>query len=422
MDAATVEDLSPIFAEELCRQELTEERYIDIPGEVLEYYRKYRPSPVIRAYALEKALDTPARIYYKYEGNNTSGSHKLNSAVAQVYYNKMQGITDMTTETGAGQWGTALAMACAYYGIDLTVFMVKISAQQKPYRKAVMETYGATVYPSPSDITEVGRAMLAANPEATGSLGTAISEAIEFATKMPNARYSLGSVLNQVLLHQSIIGEEAKIQMDMVEEYPDYVIGCAGGGSNLGGLMSAFMRDKLAGKAKPHFIAIEPAACPSLTRGIYAYDFADVGHVTPLVKMYTLGSGFEPASIHAGGLRFHGMSPIISKLLHDGDLDEARGVYQKDVFDAAKLFAKYETILPAPESAHAIRGAIDVALECKEKNEEKVILFGLTGSGAYDLQAYMSYLSGDMENYAPSDADLEKGFEAVRSLPVNRGK
>ena len=409
----TAEELSHIFSRALSEQELSTERYIDIPGPVLDYYKKYRPSPVIRAFDLEKALDTPAKIYFKYEGNNTSGSHKLNSAVAQVYYNMLEGTKNLTTETGAGQWGTALSMACAYFGIDLTVFMVKISAMQKPYRKGVMETYGATVYASPSDVTEVGRSILAKAPDDMGSLGTAISEAVEMAVSHPGSRYTLGSVLNQVLLHQSIIGEEAKLQMAKIDEYPDYVIGCAGGGSNLGGLISGFMRDRLTGKANPKFIAVEPAACPSMTRGRYVYDFCDVGHVTPLAKMYTLGNGFKPASIHAGGLRYHGMSPIVSKLYHDGFIDEARGVYQKDVFDAAVLFARKEAILPAPESAHAIRAAIDVALECKERGEAKTILFGLTGNGSFDLAAYMSYLGGKMENYAPTDEELQAGFDMI---------
>ena len=410
-------DLYPVFAEELCKQEGTLERYIDIPGPVLDYYKMYRPSPVIRAYSLEKALDTPARIYYKYEGNNTSGSHKLNSAVPQVYYNKVQGITQMTTETGAGQWGTALSMACAYFDMQLTVFMVKVSFMQKPYRKGIMETYGATVYASPSDLTNCGRAVLEADPENTGSLGTAISEAVEMAVSTHNTRYSLGSVLNQVLLHQSIVGLEAKKQMEMVDECPDYVIGCAGGGSNLGGLIAGYMQDRLAGKKSPYFIAVEPAACPSFTRGRFAYDFCDVGHVTPLAKMYTLGNGFIPASIHAGGLRYHGMSPLLCKLYHDGFLDEARAVYQREVFDAAALFAKYEAILPAPESAHAIRTAIDVALECKEKGEAKTILFGLTGNGNFDIGAYIQYSEGTMEDYAPSDEELEKGFATIPKVP-----
>lgn len=414
---ATVDQISGIFARELAGQEVTTKRYIDIPGPVLDYYKKYRPSPVIRAYDLERALDTPAKIYFKYEGNNTSGSHKLNSAVAQAYYNKVEGINHITTETGAGQWGTALSMACAYYGLDLTVFMVKISAMQKPYRKAVMETYGARVHPSPSELTNAGRAVLARYPDDTGSLGTAISEAVELAVTSENCRYCLGSVLNQVLLHQSVIGEEAHLQMQKTGDYPDYVIGCAGGGSNLGGLVSSFMRDKLTGKADPTCIAIEPAACPSMTRGRYAYDFCDVGHVTPLAKMYTLGSSFRPASIHAGGLRYHGMSPIISKLYHDGFL-EARAVFQKEVFDAAVLFARTEAILPAPESAHAIRAAIDVALECKERGEAKTILFGLTGNGSFDLAAYMSYMEGEMVNFAPSDADIEESLAQMPDMSV----
>lgn len=414
MKPAEFEDLTPIFAEELCKQEVTLERYVDIPDEVLEYYKKYRPSPLIRAYNLEKLLDTPARIYYKYEGNNTSGSHKLNSAIAQVYYNKKQGIERITTETGAGQWGTALSMACAYFNMPLRVYMVRISYDQKPYRKEVMKTYGADVFPSPSNTTEIGRSILAKDPENTGSLGTAISEAIEMALNMPNTRYSLGSVLNQVLLHQSIIGIESKMQLEMVDEYPDYVIGCAGGGSNLGGLMSAFMQDKLTGKANPHFIAVEPSACPSFTRGKYAYDYCDVGRITPLAKMYTLGSDFIPASIHAGGLRYHGMSPTLSKLYHDGYIDEARAVGQKDVFDAAVLFAKYEAILPAPESSHAIRAALDVALECKERGEAKTILFGLTGNGNFDLGAYASYNRGEMENYSPSDEEIQKGLSNLK--------
>ncbi|MDL2289530.1 TrpB-like pyridoxal phosphate-dependent enzyme [Clostridia bacterium OttesenSCG-928-F22] len=414
---AKAEDLYPVFAQELCEQEMTEQRYVDIPEEVQRLYHIYRPSPVIRAYNLEKALDTPARIYYKYEGNNTSGSHKLNSAIAQVYYNKIQGITNITTETGAGQWGTALAMATANLGVDLTVYMVKGSYEQKPYRRAVMETYGAKVYASPSATTNVGREILQKDPENRGSLGTAISEAMEVALNTPNSRYSLGSVLNQVLLHQSIIGLEAKKQLEMVDEYPDYVIGCAGGGSNLGGLMSAFMQDKLTGKQSPYFIAVEPEACPSLTRGKYAYDFADVGHITPLIKMYTLGNGFMPAGIHAGGLRFHAMSPIISKLYHDGFIDEARSVFQKDVFAAALLFAQQETILPAPESSHAIRAAIDVALECKESGEAKTILFGLTGSGNYDLAAYQQYLDGAMVDYRPTDEELQKGFDTIPQQP-----
>ena len=366
LEPVTVEELSGIFCEELCKQELNDtDKYIDIPEEVQEYYKTYRPSPLIRAYNLEKALDTPAKIYYKYEGGNTSGSHKLNSAIAQAYYAKEQGLTQLVTETGAGQWGTALSMACAFFGLDLTVYMVKVSAQQKPYRKAVIETYGGRVIPSPSETTEVGKAILAKDPDTTGSLGCAISEACEYTAKTPGCRYVLGSVLNQVLLHQSIIGIEAKTALEMYDEYPDVVVGCAGGGSNLGGIMSAFMEDKLTGKKAPYFKLVEPASCPSLTRGKYAYDFCDTGKTTPLAKMYTLGCEFVPSSIHAGGLRYHGMSPIISKLYHDGYIDEAIAVGQKEVFDAATFFAKHEAILPAPESSHAIRVAIDEALKCK---------------------------------------------------------
>ena len=417
-----VEDLYPVFAEELCRQEFSTQRYIPIPEEILNKYKMYRPSPLCRAYALEKALGTPAHIYYKYEGQNTSGSHKLNSAIPQAYYNKAQGITSLTTETGAGQWGTALAMACAFYDLPLKVFMVKISAQQKPYRKAIMETYGAQVFPSPSMETKCGREVLAADSNCTGSLGTAISEAIETAMTTPNCRYVLGSVLDQVVLHQSIIGLESKLQMEKVDEYPDIIIGCAGGGSNLGGLISAFMQDKLTGKRNPYFIAVEPKACPSMTRGRYAYDYCDTGHVTPLAKMYTLGSGFMPASIHAGGLRYHGMSPIVSKLYHDGALDEARAVFQKDVFDAAVLFAKTEAILPAPESAHAIRVAMEEAIKCKESGEAKTILFGLTGNGSFDLTAYQSYHEHKMENYEPTDEELEKGFASLPKIPGIQGE
>ncbi len=413
-----LDDLRPIFCDELAKQELDEtNRYIDIPEEVQEFYKVFRPAPLVRAYNLEKALDTPAKIYYKFEGNNTSGSHKLNSAAAQAYYAKAQGLKNLTTETGAGQWGTALAMSCAYFGIDLNVFMVKVSTQQKPYRKAVMHTFGANVIPSPSDTTEVGRKILAAHPGTGGSLGCAISEAIELATKTDSCRYVLGSVLNQVLLHQSVIGLESKIAMEKYDIYPDIVIGCAGGGSNMGGLMAPFMQDKIKGKKNPYFIAVEPASCPSMTRGKYAYDFCDTGHITPLARMYTLGSEFLPAPNHAGGLRYHGMSPILSKLYHDGFLDEARSVEQTKVFDAATYFAKYETILPAPESAHAIRAAIDEALKCKESGEAKTILFGLTGTGYFDMQAYMQYQEGSMNDYIPSDADLQVGFDGLPKIP-----
>ncbi|WP_163193009.1 TrpB-like pyridoxal phosphate-dependent enzyme [Clostridium thermarum] len=418
MKEAKLEDLYPVFCEELAKQEMDiESRYIDIPEEILEFYKIYRPSPLCRAYNLEKALETPARIYYKFEGNNTSGSHKLNSAVAQVYYAKKQGINSLTTETGAGQWGTALSEACAYFNIPLTIYMVKVSAEQKPYRKAIMETFGAKVIPSPSNLTNAGRAILAKNPTTGGSLGCAISEAIEHAVSEENCRYVLGSVLNQVLLHQSIIGLEAKLAMEKIDEYPDIIIGCAGGGSNLGGLIAPFMQDKLLGKAKPHFIAVEPASCPSLTRGKYAYDFCDTGKITPLAKMYTLGCEFIPSPNHAGGLRYHGMSPLLSKLYHDGLLDEALAVEQSKVFEAATLFAKCETILPAPESSHAIYGAIKEALKCKETGETKTILFGLTGTGYFDMQAYMQYNTGKMTDYIPTDEDLQKGFDSLPKIP-----
>ena len=410
---ATEEDLYPVFCKELAHQEMdAETRYIDIPEEIQEMYKIYRPSPLIRAYNLEKALGTPAKIYYKFEGNNTSGSHKLNSAIAQAYYAKKQGLTCLTTETGAGQWGTALAEACAYFGLDLTVFMVKVSYNQKPFRKAVMQTFDANVIASPSDTTNAGRQILAADPNTGGSLGCAISEAIEKAMTTEGCRYVLGSVLNQVLLHQSIIGLESKIAMEMLDEYPDIIIGCAGGGSNLGGLIAPFMQDKLTGKADPRIVAVEPASCPSLTRGKYVYDFCDTGKVTPLARMYTLGSGFMPSPNHAGGLRYHGMSPILSKLYHDGYM-EAVSVEQTKVFEAATYFAKYETILPAPESAHAIRAAIDEAIRCKETGETKTILFGLTGTGYFDMTAYQAYHDGQMKDYIPSDADLQKGFDGL---------
>lgn len=409
----TAEDLYPIFCEELANQEMdATTRYIDIPEEVLEYYKTFRPSPLIRAYNLEKALDTPARIYFKFEGNNTSGSHKLNAAAAMAYYAKAQGLTSLTTETGAGQWGTALAMACAYFGLDLTVYMVKVSYEQKPFRKAVIETYGGKIIPSPSDTTEVGRAILKEDPNTGGSLGCAISEAIELSLKDDKCRYALGSVLNQVLLHQSVIGLESKAAMEKLGEYPDIVIGCAGGGSNLGGLMAPFMQDKLTGKANPRIIAVEPASCPSLTRGKYAYDFCDTGKVTPLAKMYTLGSEFIPSANHAGGLRYHGMSPALSKLYHDGYM-EATSVEQTKVFESAVLFSKLEQILPAPESAHAIHGAIEEALKCKEAGEAKTILFGLTGTGYFDMHAYMQYNDGTMTDYIPTDEDLQRGFDRL---------
>lgn len=417
MEPLEEKDLYPIFCEKLAHQEMDgETRYVDIPDGIVEEYRIYRPSPLIRAYNLEKALDTPAKIYYKFEGNNTSGSHKLNSAIAQAYYAKEQGLTSLTTETGAGQWGTALSEACSFYGLDLNVFMVKVSYEQKPYRKAVMQTFGANVTPSPSMTTDAGRAILANDPNTSGSLGCAISEAVEMAVKHEGCRYVLGSVLNQVLLHQSIIGLESKTAMEILGEYPDIVIGCAGGGSNLGGLIAPFMQDKLTGKANPRIIAVEPASCPSLTRGKYAYDFCDTGHVTPLARMYTLGNGFIPASNHAGGLRYHGMSPILSKLYHDGYM-EATAVKQTDVFDAAVQFAKLETILPAPESSHAIRCAIDEAIKCRESGEAKTILFGLTGTGYFDMAAYEAYLNHTMVNHVPSDEELEQGFATLPKQP-----
>ncbi|MDR1116623.1 MAG: TrpB-like pyridoxal phosphate-dependent enzyme [Oscillospiraceae bacterium] len=419
MQPVSAGDLYPVFCEKLAQQELDDTtRYFDIPEPVMEMYRIYRPSPLIRAYNLEKVLDTPAKIYFKYEGNNTSGSHKLNSAIAQAYYAKEQGLTSLTTETGAGQWGTALAEACSYFGIPLTVFMVKVSSEQKPYRKAIIETFGADLIPSPSNTTAAGRAILESDPNTGGSLGCAISEAIEKAVTTEGCRYVLGSVLNQVLLHQSIIGLESKIALELFDEYPDVIIGCAGGGSNLGGLIAPFMQDKLTGKADPRIVAIEPSSCPSFTRGRYAYDFCDTGKVTPLAKMYTLGSGFMPAANHAGGLRYHGMSPILSKLYHDGYM-EARSVEQTKVFEAAAMFAKYETILPAPESAHAIRGAIDEALRCKETGEKKTILFGLTGTGYFDMSAYTSFLEGRMQDHIPTDEELEVGFAG---LPVQPGE
>lgn len=418
MKPATVEDLSRVFCTELAKQELNvSDRFISIPGEVVDFYKMYRPSPLVRAYCLEKALDTPAHIYYKYEGGNTSGSHKLNSAIAQAYYAKQQGITKLTTETGAGQWGTALSMACGYFGIDLTVYMVKCSAMQKPFRRAVIETYGGKVIPSPSETTQAGRNILAADPDCSGSLGTAISEAVEVATHTDNCRYVLGSVLNQVMLHQTIIGLEAKAAMDKYDIEPDIVIGCAGGGSNLGGLMAPFMADKINGKTATHFIAVEPASCPSLTRGKFAYDYCDTGRVTPMAKMYTLGSSYIPAANHSGGLRYHGMSPILSQLYHDGYLDEARSVKQTEVFAAATKFARVEGILPAPESSHAIKVAIDEALKCKETGEEKNILFGLTGTGYFDLAAYTAFNNGTMTDYVPSDEELEMGFKGIPSIP-----
>lgn len=415
----TAEELAPVFCEELVQQELDDTTpYIDIPEEIREYYKMYRPSPLIRAYRLEKELDTPAKIYYKFEGNNTSGSHKLNSAIAQAYYAKKQGLKGVTTETGAGQWGTALSMACAYFGLDCRVYMVKVSYEQKPFRREVMRTYGATVTPSPSDTTEVGRKILEEFPGTTGSLGCAISEAVEAATGTPGYRYVLGSVLSQVLLHQSIIGLETKAALDKYGIKADIIIGCAGGGSNLGGLISPFMGEKLRGEADYRIIAVEPASCPSLTRGKFVYDFCDTGMVCPLAKMYTLGSGFIPAPNHAGGLRYHGMSSVLSQLYHDGFM-EARSVEQTSVFKAAEQFARIEGILPAPESSHAIRAAMDEALICKQKKEEKTIVFGLTGTGYFDMTAYEKYNDGMMSDYVPTDEELQKGFDGIPKFPGN---
>ena len=402
----SLEELSPIFCEELCRQELDNDTaYFDIPEEIQNFYKMYRPSPLVRAYFLEKALGTPAKIYYKFEGNNTSGSHKLKSAIAQAYYAKKQGLKGVTTETGAGQWGTAMSMACAYFGLDCKVFMVKCSYEQKPFRREVMRTYGAQVTPSPSMTTNVGRKLLEEFPDTTGSLGCAISEAVEAAVSNEGYRYVLGSVLNQVLLHQTIIGLETKAALDKYGIKPDIIIGCAGGGSNLGGLISPFMGEKLRGEADYRIIAVEPASCPSFTRGKFAYDFCDTGMICPLAKMYTLGSQFIPSANHAGGLRFHGMSTILSQLYHDG-LMEARAVEQTSVFEAAELFARVEGTLPAPESSHAIRAAIDEALKCKETGEAKTIVFGLTGTGYFDLKAYESFNDGTMSDVIPTDEDI----------------
>ena len=415
----TFDELKAVFCDELVRQELNDtDREIPIPQEILDFYRMYRPSPLVRAYCLEKKLNTPAKIYYKFEGNNTSGSHKLNSAVAQAYYAKEQGLKGVTTETGAGQWGTALSMACAYLGLDCRVYMVKCSYEQKPFRREVMRTYGAQVTPSPSNTTEVGRRILAEFPDSNGSLGCAISEAVEAAVTHEGYRYVLGSVLSQVLLHQSVIGLETKTAMDKYGIVPDIVIGCAGGGSNLGGLIAPFMGEKLQGKNDIRFIAAEPASCPSLTRGVFAYDYCDTGKVCPLAKMYTLGSGFMPAANHAGGLRYHGMSSVLSQLYHDGYM-EARTVEQTEVFKAAEMFARVEGILPAPESSHAIKAAVDEALACKESGEAKTILFGLTGTGYFDMKAYESFNDGKMTDFIPTDADLKKGFDGIPRFPGN---
>ncbi len=415
----TFEELRGVFCDELVRQELNDtDAYIDIPEEIQKFYKMYRPSPLVRAYCLEEKLQTPAKIYYKFEGNNTSGSHKLNSAIAQAYYAKQQGLKGVTTETGAGQWGTALSMACSYFGLDCQVYMVKVSYEQKPFRREVMRTYGAKVTPSPSETTAVGRKILAEHPGTGGSLGCAISEAVEAATSQEGYRYVLGSVLSQVLLHQTVIGLETKAALDKYGIVPDMIIGCAGGGSNLGGLISPFMGEMLRGERKYEFIAVEPASCPSLTRGKYVYDFCDTGMVCPLAKMYTLGSNFIPSPNHAGGLRYHGMSSILSQLYDDG-LIEARSVEQTAVFKAAEEFARVEGILPAPESSHAIRVAIDEAMKCKETGEEKTIVFGLTGTGYFDMVAYEKFHNGEMSDYIPSDADLQVGFDQIPKFPGN---
>ena len=415
----TFDDLRGVFCDELVKQELDDTTaYMDIPEEIQKFYKMYRPSPLVRAYCLEEKLQTPAKIYYKFEGNNTSGSHKLNSAIAQAYYAKKQGLKGVTTETGAGQWGTALSMACAYFGLDCQVYMVKVSYEQKPFRREVMRTYGAKVTPSPSDTTAVGRKILAEHPGTGGSLGCAISEAVEAATSQEGYRYVLGSVLSQVLLHQTVIGLETKTAMDKYGIVPDMIIGCAGGGSNLGGLISPFVGEMLRGERNYEIIAVEPASCPSLTRGKYVYDFCDTGMVCPLAKMYTLGSNFIPSPNHAGGLRYHGMSSILSQLYHDGYMT-ARNVEQTAVFAAAEEFARVEGILPAPESSHAIRVAIDEAIKCRETGEEKTILFGLTGTGYFDMVAYEKYNNGQMTDYVPTDADLQAGFDLIPKFPGN---
>ena len=418
LQPATADELRPVFCDELVKQELDNDTaYIEIPQPIRDFYKMYRPSPLVRAYCLEKALGTPAKIYYKFEGNNTSGSHKLNSAIAQAYYAKQQGLKGVTTETGAGQWGTALSMATAYFGLDCKVYMVKVSYEQKPFRREVMRTYGASVTPSPSDTTNVGRAILAEHPGTGGSLGCAISEAVEAAVTTDGYRYVLGSVLNQVLLHQSVIGLETKAALDKYGIHPDMIIGCAGGGSNLGGLISPFMGEKLRGEADYQIIAVEPASCPSFTRGKYAYDFCDTGHICPLAKMYTLGSNFMPSPNHAGGLRYHGMSTILSEL-YDQGLMEARSVEQTRVFDAAVQFARVEGILPAPESSHAIRVAIDEAEKCKQTGESKTIVFGLTGTGYFDLVAYQKYNDHEMTDYIPTDDDLKRSLAQLPQQPA----
>ena len=420
LEPCTADDLRPVFCDDCVEQELNRtDLYIDIPEEIRSFYKMYRPSPLVRAYCLEKALGTPAEIYYKFEGNNTSGSHKLNSAVAQAYYAKKQGLKSITTETGAGQWGTALSMAASYFGLDLTVYMVKVSSEQKPNRKEVMRTYGAQVIASPSDTTAAGRKILAEFPGTGGSLGCAISEAVERAVTSDSCRYVLGSVLDHVVLHQSVIGLESKAALEKYGVQPDMIIGCCGGGSNFGGLIAPFMGDKIAGKNNIEFVGVEPASCPSLTRGRYVYDFCDSAKITPLAKMYTLGSGFMPSPNHAGGLRYHGMSPIVSKLYHEGYM-RAVAVEQTKVFEAAEQFARIEGILPAPESSHAIRVAVDEALRCKETGEKKVILFGLTGTGYFDMTSYRQYNDGTMTDRIPTDEDLAQGFASIPDIPQNK--
>ncbi len=420
LQPCTLEDYEKVFCSELAKQELNfTDEYIPIPEEIQDFYKMIRPSPLVRAYYLEKVLDTPAEIYYKFEGNNTSGSHKLNSAVAQAYYAKQQGLTSLTTETGAGQWGTALSMACSFYGMDLTVFMVKSSAEQKPFRKAIIETYGGKVVPSPSSTTKVGREILEKFPGTGGSLGCAVSEAVERASETPNCKYVLGSVLDHVILHQTIIGLETKTALDKYGIEPDILISCVGGGSNFGGFIAPFVKDKINGKKNFRIIGVEPMSCPTLTRGKYVYDFGDTGKTTPLMRMYTLGSGFMPATSHSGGLRYHGMNPIVSKLYHDGYM-EAVSVEQTKVFEAAVKFAKCEGILPAPESSHTIRVAIDEALKCKETGEKKKIVFCLTGTGYFDLKAYSTFNEGKMGDYIPTEEDLQKGFETIPNIPQNK--
>ncbi|MCQ2529718.1 MAG: TrpB-like pyridoxal phosphate-dependent enzyme [Lachnospiraceae bacterium] len=416
MKPITEEALRKVFCDELVKQELDDTtRLIPIPREILDFYKMYRPAPLIRAYCLEEKLGTPAKIYYKFEGNNTSGSHKLNSAIAQAYYAKNQGLKGVTTETGAGQWGTALAMACSYLDLECQVYMVKCSYEQKPFRREVMRTFGASVTPSPSMTTEIGQKILAAHPDTSGSLGCAISEAVEVATKTEGYRYVLGSVLSQVLLHQTIVGLECQAAFEKYGVEPDVIIGCAGGGSNVGGLISPFMGEKLRGEKDYQFIAVEPKSCPSLTRGTYAYDYCDTGNICPLQKMYTLGSNFIPSPSHSGGLRYHGMSSIISEL-YDQKLIDAVSVEQTEVFAAAEEFARVEGILPAPESSHAIKVAMDIAKECKETGEEKTILFCLTGTGYFDMYAYEKFNNKQMEDYIPTDEELQASFATLPEI------